>query len=239
VDRPWLIARLDAFVVLAEESLKFANPFGAERKALIRKLEESDPIVRQILNNVRPGLGDYKRTSTSGWAAARTAAQAGIGILREQEEVKKRLTPESPLLAADALHPWVWNAAQTFWESEHYAEAVVQAWKAINAHLQTIVSRRDVSDDALINATLAPGAPKPGQPKLQLPGDRSSPTWISRQRGLHMLGQACSAGIRNVLAHEHDLDLPDQIALEYIATLSVLSRWIGEAKLEEVTEDTL
>jgi hypothetical protein len=44
------------------------------------------------------------------------------------------------------------------------------------------------------------------------------------------------AVIRLVLAHEHDLELPEQLALEYLATLSVLARWISEAELDEADD---
>jgi hypothetical protein len=71
---------------------------------------------------------------------------------------------------------------------------------------------------------------------LRLPGDRKSKSWISRQRGLQALGQGCVAGIRNVVAHDHALELPEQLALEYLATLSVFARWLDETELEE-TED--
>ncbi|GAA1315386.1 TIGR02391 family protein [Pseudonocardia xinjiangensis] len=231
MDRPWMIERLNAFIDLAEESLTLANPYKAERKALQRKLQESDPVIREILNAVRPGLGDYRKTATSGWSGARTAAQTAVGILKELDDLRNRLAPDSPTLPADTFHPWVWDAARTFWESRHYAQAVEQAWKSINAHLQNKVGRRDVSDDALVNAALPMTEPKAGNARLHLPGDRSSPTWVSRQRGLHMMGQACAAGIRNVVAHELDLDLPSQVALEYLAALSVLARWIDETEL--------
>ena len=238
MDRPWMIERLNAFIELVDQSLTLGNPYRAERKALQRKLQESDPVIREVLNAVRPGLGDYRKSAISGWSVARTAAQSAIGILREQDDLRARLAPDSPTLPADSLHSWIWDAARTFWESRHYAQAVEQSWKSINAHLQNKVGRRDLSDDALINATLTMSEPKAGTPRLHLPGDKSSPTWSSRQRGLHMMGQACAAGIRNVLAHEHDLELTTQVALEYLATLSVLSRWIDEAEVVAVEPGT-
>jgi hypothetical protein len=39
-------------------------------------------------------------------------------------------------------------------------------------------------------------------------------------------------GIRNIAAHEHAPDWPQQLALEYLACLSVLARWINEAEVE-------
>ena len=190
------------------------------------------PNIRTILNQVRPGLGDYRRTALSGWITAKAAAQQGIGILREQDELRTMLEPDTPSIPAGQLHPWVWTAAQSFWETKHYPTAVEHAWKSINAHLQSKTGRRDVSDDDLVNQTLATHDPKPGQPRLRVPGDRSTPTWSSRQRGLHALGQAAVAGIRNVITHDTTAQLTPQLALEMLATLSVLARWIDEAELD-------
>jgi hypothetical protein len=130
-------------------------------------------------------------------------------------------------LGAEELHPWVWAAAQAFWDSHHYAQAVEQAWKSINAHLQDKVGRNDIADDTLVNATLSVAPPSTGTTKLRLPGDQTHASWQSRQRGMHLLGQAAVAGIRNVLAHE-DVELPETIALEYLALLSVFARWTSE-----------
>jgi hypothetical protein len=46
------------------------------------------------------------------------------------------------------------------------------------------------------------------------------------------MAQGCYGGIRNIVAHEHAPDWPQQLALEYLACLSVLARWINEAEVE-------
>ena len=74
--------------------------------------------------------------------------------------------------------------------------------------------------------------PKADRPRLRFPGDRNAKTWQSRQRGARSLAQGCYGGIRNVVAHEHAPDWPPQLALEYLACLSVLARWINEAEVE-------
>ena len=56
MDRLRLIARLNAFVELVETGTQLGNPWSAEKKALTRQMEESDPNIRTILNQVRPGL---------------------------------------------------------------------------------------------------------------------------------------------------------------------------------------
>jgi len=43
MDRLRLIARLNAFVELVETGTQLGNPWSAEKKALTRQMEESDP----------------------------------------------------------------------------------------------------------------------------------------------------------------------------------------------------
>lgn len=45
---------------------------------------------------------------------------------------------------------------------------------------------------------------------------------------MHTLGQAAVAGLRNIVAHE-DVEFAQPEALEYLALLSVLARWIDDS----------
>lgn len=42
----------------------------------------------------------------------------------------------------------------------------------------------------------------------------------------------CYLGIRNPAAHEHEVDWDEQTALEYLAALSTLARWIDKARVD-------
>ena len=232
MDRDWLVDQLQEFTELIEETAKFRNPWGAERRALTEKIEKLQPVAREIMNNIEPGLGDYRRTSTSSWNTARANARHAIGMLRQRDTLLNALKPDSPAIDAAKLHPWVWDPAASFWDTQHYAEAVSKAWASINAHLQTKIGRRDVSDDDLVNQAMTIADPKEGQPRLRAKGDRAGLTWKSRQRGMLALAQGVVAGVRNPLIHEPDLELDEQTALEYLATLSVVARWVDEAEVE-------
>jgi hypothetical protein len=78
----------------------------------------------------------------------------------------------------------------------------------------------------------SPRPPETGKPRLRIPGDQSSPTVQSRQRGALQLGLGCFFAIRNPAAHESG-EWTEQVALEYLATLSVLARLIDESIVEE------
>jgi hypothetical protein len=55
----------------------------------------------------------------------------------------------------------------------------------------------------------------------------------SRQQGALDFGAGCFAAIRNPAAHEHALEPGDQVALEQLAALSLLARWIDECTVEQ------
>ena len=115
--------------------------------------------------------------------------------------------------------------------SEHYRAAVDAAATAINAHTQTKINRRDLSDNDLMNHAFT-AKPKPGEAYLRLPGDPSADlTLKSRKNALRPFAEGCFAGIRNPATHEHGDDWSQQKALEYLASLSVLARWIDECEV--------
>jgi hypothetical protein len=74
--------------------------------------------------------------------------------------------------------------------------------------------------------------PRTGQTILRLPGDPTDPTVQSRNRALRAWADACFAGIRNPAAHEYGDDWDEQVALEYLASLSVLARWLDECVVQ-------
>ena len=53
------------------------------------------------------------------------------------------------------------------------------------------------------------------------------------QRGARALAEGIYAGIRNPFNHESPHDIDEQVALEYLAALSILARWVDESELEE------
>jgi uncharacterized protein (TIGR02391 family) len=139
--------------------------------------------------------------------------------------------PEGPALPADQLHPWIWQAAQTLWDSEHYRHAVQAAATAINDHTQKKLGRRDIADDKLMQEAFGTNPPAPGRPRLRCPGDPSDPTVQSRQRGAPQYAVGCFFAIRNPATHESS-EWDQQIALECLAALSVLARWIDDWTLD-------
>jgi uncharacterized protein (TIGR02391 family) len=228
--------QLQAFDELALRYLVTVRPgdYIGDR-ALYDELHRAEPVVKRILEAIDPAFSaKVKIDQMAGIAMARNEVQRGLGLLGDMDELSARLAPDAPALIADRLHPWVWEAARTFWYSNHFRAAVHAASAAINAHTQDKVGRRDVADDKLIQECFSPNAPDIGRPRLRVLGDASDQNAQSRQRGALSFGLGCFFAIRNPAAHAVD-ELPEQEALEQLAALSVLARLIDECTIETVS----
>jgi hypothetical protein len=247
MNRQWMRDQLTEYLALLERYFSMQGPPLATtstgrytarivdpRTATLNELRQREPTVKEVLKRLDPGLAEFKFETVGGKEDARAAAQRGIGTLERRDEWAANLTPDAPTLPADQFHPWVWDAARTFWDSKHYREAVRAAATAINAHTQDKVSRRDIADNDLMNQVLT-DKPKAGQTYLQLPGDPNDQTVKSRNRALRPFAEGCFAGIRNPAAHEHGPDWNEQNALEQLAALSVLARWIDECEVKQAS----
>lgn len=245
VNRQWMRNQLTEYLALLEKYFSLQGPPLATTStgqytrivvgpgtAPLAELRQREPTVMEVLKRLDPTLAEFKFETVGGKEDARNAAQRGLGILDSMDDWAAHLAPDAPTLPADQFHPWVWDAARTFWDSKHYRDAVRAAATAINAHTQDKVGRRDIADNDLMNQVLT-DKPKSGQTYLRLPGDPNDQTVKSRNRALRPFAEGCFAGIRNPSAHEHGSDWEEQKALEQLAVLSVLARWIDECDVKQ------
>ncbi|MFF8400915.1 TIGR02391 family protein [Streptomyces sp. NPDC015684] len=221
MDRDWMLQRLGEF---NELTIKYrAIPDYEKENALLAEMNNAEPTVIRILQCLDPELAKQFSITRHGMLGAQTIIRRAMGICEDMGEWATRLAPDAPSLAADQFHPWVWDAARTFWESGHYRVAVHEAATSINAHLQNKLSRRDVSDAKLVAEALSENPPSPGKPRLRIPGDHTDLGVQTRQRGALQLGQGAYSALRNPAAHESS-ELTEQEALEQLATFSVVAR---------------
>jgi uncharacterized protein (TIGR02391 family) len=157
-------------------------------------------------------------------------ARYALGRLRTQAETRAKLGSSAPSMSADALHPLVWNAAAERWGVGHYSDAVQRAATFLNANVQDMVGRRDVSDSELMREVFSMSPPTTDKPRLRWPGDDSDLTVKSMRVGILNLAQGMFSAIRNPATHSTE-DMERQEALEQLATLSILARWIDRCEL--------
>jgi uncharacterized protein (TIGR02391 family) len=232
MDRGWMQERLEEFRAVCDQYARTTRADYVGDRGTQARMHRLEPTARAVLRALDPDLANFDLDTMAGAYEGIHAADRGLGMLADLDDVATRLRPEAPTLPADRLHPWVWDAARTFWDAGAHAVAVEQATKSITAHTQQKTGCQ-LADDDLMSQVWSDEPPKADRPRLRFLGDRSTKTWQSRQRGARALAQGCYGGIRNVVAHQHAPDWPQQLALEYLACLSVLARWIDEAEVEE------
>ncbi len=248
MNRDWMREKLQQFSELAGElaGLRRADEaMGGEarRRAVFSDLCRREPTINRILEALNlPGINLDVPDGLNEAINAQAIVMRALGILNDRDEWTANLGPgrsvlervhameERLALPADRLHPWVWDAARPLLDSGQFRQAVQAAATAINAHTQRKLARQDVTDDKLMQEAFSDKPAGPGRHRLRCPGDPSNPTVQSRQRGALQYAVGCFFAIRNPATHEH-AEWDQQIALEYLAALSVLARWIDDWKI--------
>ena len=198
---------------------------------------EMQPTIEKVAKRLDPdNVGRLsERTRYGGWdlGAANTETLRLIGILENHEVIEQMLGTVGPALAANRLHRWVWHAAVNLWDGEHYKQAVNAAAAAVEEQTQLKLDLGNLSGTKLYSEAFRLDT-KPGERKLRFThltektaDGNLTETWKSAHQGAMNFGQGCALGIRNLNAHGTG-ELAEQEALEYLAALSVLARWVDE-----------
>ncbi|WP_217184948.1 TIGR02391 family protein [Streptomyces sp. AC495_CC817] len=203
--------------------------------ALFRTLQEREDqtrrVLAQALGQVR--LPDILRESSANsnyWVDSGVRkAEYALGKLRTEKETQDILGSTAPTMTADALHPLIWDAASKRWESGHYSDAVQRAATALSGHVKDRTGRYELGDADLVAQAFSLAEPQPGKPRLRWPGKDDDLTVKSMRQGILNLAQGVFAAIRNPASHSTD-ETPRQEALEQLATLSILARWIEKCE---------
>jgi hypothetical protein len=99
--------------------------------------------------------------------------------------------------------------------------------------VKDLTGRYELGDSDLVSQAFSLSAPQEGRPRLRWPGNDDDLTVKSMRVGILNMAQGVFAAIRNTTTHT-TTDLPKQEALEQLATLSILARWIDQCDLERV-----
>ena len=237
----WAVKQLDDFIAASSTHFKNGPPgtvgFGSfETTTSDDEVVRKAQVVEQILDQVVTGWRNLEVNVTKKrWEKHRQASVRAREELLRQDEVRKNLGDDVPEISAARLHPWVWSGASSLWQSGHYRSAVEDAAKKVNAETQNKVGRRNLSGTKLFQEAFSADAPKAGKPRLRRMADDGSDTYKSVQRGAMALAEGIYAGIRNPFDHDDPKDIDEQVALEYLAALSVLARWVDEATVEDAS----
>jgi hypothetical protein len=237
MDHNWVLAELQSFIDLTE---LVSRPQASGRTVVAgdnrRVKGQSDEIVKkahvveQILDRVIPTWrNDLEKLDNKRWQVHRQAALRAVSEIERREEIAEKIGDKAPKISAAALHPWVWESARSLWQSGHYRTAVQTAVTKLNAETQNKVGRRDVSEKDLFWQCYSNDDPKPGKPRLRPANDDGGRTAVSIRRGIANLAEGLYAAIRNPASHDPLDELEEHIALEQLAVVSVLARFVDDS----------
>lgn len=121
------------------------------------------------------------------------------------------------------LHPEIARAASDLYSDGHYANAIEDAVKALNAFVRLRSGVEDRDGTKLMEYVFSPNSPILAFNELKDDSDKDE------QKGFMMMLSGAVAGLRNPRAHRLMKDDPER-ALEFIAFVSLLAKLVDEAK---------
>lgn len=201
------------------------------RAALRVTLGQDHPAIERF-DDIRYGLAIWTEgTPESAWDSAQAdGVRSGIAILEGAIHEIEASESEISGLSTGGFHSWVAGAVTGLWDDGHYRQAVDEAARAIELRLRSKINV-DLSGTALVTEAFNPDPPRPGHPRLRFAEfEERSKAWTDAHQGAMHFGQGCMLRIRNLLEHHED-DIEEQVALESLAALSLLARWIDAAQL--------
>jgi uncharacterized protein (TIGR02391 family) len=164
------------------------------------------------IHEVREGLRE-------GIATAKAQLEAiKAGFLEELGDSGRTLTGKA-LKAYEGLelHPAIERASGNLFRDGHYANAVEDAVKALNALVRMNSGVDDKDGTTLMEYVFSPKSPVLKFNKL------SDSSEVDEQKGFMMMFSGAVAGLRNPRAHKIIKDDPE-MALEFIAFISLLAK---------------
>ncbi|OBG39341.1 TIGR02391 family protein [Mycolicibacter heraklionensis] len=236
VDVEWVRSKLTEFVNQTNPTHQSGTPIKMPQCGRPKAIELAE-IVRPILRRLYPEWeAENTGTKFDEFKVERDASRRLLARLEHIDEVTAKLggADQSPRITASSLHHLIWSAAETQWTLGQRHEAVLAAAKAVNSQLQAKVGRRDVSEADLVKQAFSDKAPEVGKPRLRFTAIEDEKTCESMRGGALEFGSGCFRAIRNPVGHlpNAELEMTEQEALERLAALSLLARFIDDAEIE-------
>ncbi|MFN2504172.1 MAG: TIGR02391 family protein [Acidimicrobiales bacterium] len=224
---------LDRAVELANDGnpTNFNEWRETARVALRVALGEGDPMLERF-DAVKYSLGIWTdSTPQSAFDKARRAGvRRAVAILKAAQTELAVSKPDAPTVDVAALHPWVAGMAATLWSGGHHRQAVEEGARSIEVQLRAKLSVSSGTGAPLVTAAFSPKDARLGEPRLRFAEfPAGSESWTNAHEGAMAFGRGCMMRIRNLYSHGHEPS--EQEALEALAALSLLARWIDESEV--------
>lgn len=241
MDTDWADSRLANFLSLAE-LYRPASPRGVvnasgrlsnrgDQAAIVESAQFAEQILERLIPDWKTSVPATENNRVNKWSQHIEAVRRARVVLKHQAEIDEKLGDNAPQIRASQLHPWIWDGARSLWKSGHFREAVQAASIKVNAEAQNRLGRTDVAEKELFDQAFTTDPPAPGKARLRLMRDDQSKTYKSVHRGAQCYAEGFYAAIRNPISHTLG-DLTEEEALEQLAALSLLARWVDTAEIE-------
>ncbi|MFI9558914.1 TIGR02391 family protein [Nonomuraea endophytica] len=245
INHQWVLAEWDRFLKMSERvktdevrGQQSVYRFAASEEEVRRQAS----VVRQAILAVFPA-GNFDFHTYRSFAVQvktlRELVNELIPLVERSEEIEENITDDDqgPVISANSLHPWVWDAARPHWESGNYRAALHAAATNVNSRLRKKLGRHDVSEGKAIQQAFSIEDAVVDRPRLRLASKEDPDNFKSVQVGTINFGCGLFSAVRNPVAHlaDDDHDVDEQEALESLAAFSLLARWIDRATLETMT----
>ncbi len=170
------------------------------------------------IEEIRAGLAKGIQSATSQLEAIKEGFQ-------EELEDAGQGTSAKPLKAYEGLdlHPHIEKAAGTLFRNGHFANAIEDAVKALNALVRLNSGVDDKDGTSLMESVFNPKTP------ILKVNDLADKSDADEQKGMMMMFSGAVAGLRNPRAHKLIEDDPEK-TLEFIAFVSLLAKIADAAK---------
>jgi hypothetical protein len=152
---------------------------------------------------------------------------------RLDTKIRRAEAEAPPTIGAASMHPLVWGAARPLWVDGHFRQAIAAAAETLIAQMKARTGRYDLSETPLWQQAFSDKAPEPGKPRLRWPGDPSTNQDVKNMNdGLRFFAPGVQMLIRNPATHSID-EMSEQEAVERLAVLSLLARWVEQCQVEQ------
>jgi hypothetical protein len=142
----------------------------------------------------------------------------------------------APSINTTGFHSLVWSAAQRLWRDGYPLQAVKAAADAVTAQMKTVTGRNDAPETSLWQQAFSENEPQLDKPRLRWPGEQNDKSVSNMNDGLRLFAPGVQMTIRNPAAHSGET-MSEHDALERLATLSLLAKWLDQCDILKVTVD--
>lgn len=220
---PGFTSRLDGLYRKLDSTL--VGIFGADtldyNRHRVSDFRYSVPMVMGHEYSEREKVRYYEKALSGAIPKVETALE----LLREQLEDMGEPPGAQALQAYQGLdlHTEIDRAASALYRGGHYANAIVDAVKALNGLVRLRSGVEDLDGSKLMERVFSPEKPVL---RFNAMADQSDK---SEQKGYMMMFSGAVAGLRNPRAHKLIQDGPER-ALEFIAFVSLLAKLLDGAE---------